>query len=177
MGPIEDTDTFLVNRNGESYQITKENLMAKVQDEDLMLVNRDGVSYKVSGKDVKDSLQSTELPDITSVILEDLQVSPDRFTNEEFRTTVNLADDDQSTKELVYTVQGNLLGDREIDVVSTSGPAPRNDGPIETKYFSIDNVTALWVDDDPLVGSIQKQTEYFIGLTIDRRQSIFHLYR
>ena len=176
MGPIEDTDTFLVNRNGESYQITKENLMAKVQDEDLMLVNRDCVSYKVSGKDVKDSLQSTELPDITGVNLEDLQVSPDRFTNEEFRTTITVANDDQSTKELVYTVQGNLLGDREIDVVILQD---QHHGMMVLLRLSI-----ILLIMSPLFGSItiaiggsiQKQTEYFIGLTIDRLIS-FHLYR
>ena len=54
---IQDTDKFLVNRSGNSYQIEAQNIMADLQDTDLMLVNRGGTSYKAVGADIKESLK------------------------------------------------------------------------------------------------------------------------
>ena len=53
---INETDTFLVKRSNNSYQLEAQNLMAELQDTDLMLVNRDGTSYKATGAEIKDSL-------------------------------------------------------------------------------------------------------------------------
>jgi hypothetical protein len=52
---IQDTDKFLVNRSGSSYQVESQSLMS-IQDTDLMLVNRGGQSYKVTGAEVKEEL-------------------------------------------------------------------------------------------------------------------------
>lgn len=43
---IQDSDLFLINRAGASYQVRAAQLKAKMTDSDLMLVNRNGVSYK-----------------------------------------------------------------------------------------------------------------------------------
>ncbi len=59
MANAQSGDQFLVNRNGQSYYVNQENLMANLQDDDLLLVNRtvDGAqgSYKITGKEAKDS--------------------------------------------------------------------------------------------------------------------------
>ncbi len=59
---VNDTDTFLVNRNNTSYNIESQNLMAELQDTDLMLVNRSGKSYKATGAEIKDSLGPKGVP-------------------------------------------------------------------------------------------------------------------
>ena len=58
MAELQDTDKFLVNRSGNSYQLTTENLMAELRDDDLMLVNRAGVSYKATGLEIKESIDT-----------------------------------------------------------------------------------------------------------------------
>ena len=58
MAELQDTDKFLVNRSGNSYQLTTENLMAELLDDDLMLVNRAGVSYKATGLEIKESIDT-----------------------------------------------------------------------------------------------------------------------
>ena len=55
MATINPSDQFLVNRDGASYNVTQENLMAEIQDTDLLLVNRSDVSYKITGAEAKDS--------------------------------------------------------------------------------------------------------------------------
>lgn len=50
---IQDTDSFIVNRNGTNYRQAASNIMA-IQDTDLLLVNRGGTNYKVTGTEVKD---------------------------------------------------------------------------------------------------------------------------
>jgi len=49
---IQDSDAFLVARNGTNYQTPASNLMA-IQDTDLLAVNRGGTNYKVTGLEVK----------------------------------------------------------------------------------------------------------------------------
>ena len=49
---IQDSDAFLVARNGTNYQTPASNLMA-IQDTDLLAVNRGGINYKVTGDEVK----------------------------------------------------------------------------------------------------------------------------
>lgn len=53
MAPLQDTDTFLLNRSNASYQVPVGEMMAEIQDADLMLVNRSGTSYKVTGTEIK----------------------------------------------------------------------------------------------------------------------------
>ena len=67
MATVNDTDTFLVNRNNTSYQIEAQN-MAELQDTDLMLVNRGGVSYKATGFEIKDSLGPKGFPNKPSIV-------------------------------------------------------------------------------------------------------------
>ena len=45
-----DSDTYLVQRNGTSYNVTKENANEEyIAPDDLLLVNRDGVNYSITG--------------------------------------------------------------------------------------------------------------------------------
>ena len=55
MASLNPSDQFLVNRDGASYNVTQENLMAEIQDTDLLLVNRSDISYQVTGLEAKDS--------------------------------------------------------------------------------------------------------------------------
>lgn len=68
MSEINDTDKFLVNRGGTSYQLQSQNLMAELQDTDLMLVNRAGVSYKATGLEIKQSIGPAGEVDTPSII-------------------------------------------------------------------------------------------------------------
>lgn len=68
MAEIQDTDTFLVNRSGQSYQVEAKGMREVLLDNDLMLVNRDGVSYKATGLEIKDSLGPQGLPDKPSIV-------------------------------------------------------------------------------------------------------------
>ena len=62
---IQDTDKFLVNRDGSSYHLEAQNLMAELQDDDLMLVNRAGISpIKTTGAEIKASLKPAIAPPI-----------------------------------------------------------------------------------------------------------------
>ena len=51
MSTLQDSDLFIVDRNGTNYQLPNSQ-MSTVQDTDLFVVERDGVNYKVEGKDV-----------------------------------------------------------------------------------------------------------------------------
>ena len=48
---IEDTDTFIVERNGEPYQVRSTG-MSELLDTDLFLVSREGVSYKIPASEM-----------------------------------------------------------------------------------------------------------------------------
>ena len=52
MSTLNPSDLFLINRNGISYYVTQENLMAQIEDTDLLLVNRGGVSYKIPASEM-----------------------------------------------------------------------------------------------------------------------------
>ena len=54
----QDSDLFLVERGGVSYQVSKANLQSKVQSTDWLLCERGGTSYKVSGADFTSSLMT-----------------------------------------------------------------------------------------------------------------------
>lgn len=58
--PIQDTDAFLVARNGTNYQTPASNIMA-IQDTDLLVVSRGGTNYKVTGLEVKEDLSVLSL--------------------------------------------------------------------------------------------------------------------
>ena len=64
---VNPTDKFLVNRDGSSYNVDQQDLMAQLEDDDLLLVNRNSKSYKITGAEFKDSLSSP--PIIQSVTL------------------------------------------------------------------------------------------------------------
>lgn len=87
--PIKTTDTFLINSNNESLQVSAENLkgsngfllvtrgnksykcpvsdvLSKVADNDRLLVNRSNRSYKITGKEIRDWFTPPQLiPNIT----------------------------------------------------------------------------------------------------------------
>ena len=69
MADLQKTDQFLVDRDGTSYYVTQDKLMAELLDTDLMLVNRSDVSYKATGADIKGSLVDPIV--ITSVTISD----------------------------------------------------------------------------------------------------------
>ena len=61
MSTINSTDIFLVNRNGTSYKVTAENLVAKLQAGDYTLINRGGTTYKAAGIDGITNAAGTDL--------------------------------------------------------------------------------------------------------------------
>ena len=48
---LKDTDTFIVERYGKSYQV-RSDAMSEVLDTDLFLVSREGVSYKIPASEM-----------------------------------------------------------------------------------------------------------------------------
>ena len=87
---LNDTDKFLVNRTGSSYNLEAQNLMAELLDDDLMLVNRDGVSYKATGAEIKESLDNAVPITIETVDVSEVDPGVDaRYTNKDFITAVN----------------------------------------------------------------------------------------
>ena len=93
---IQDSDKFLVNRTGNSFQVRADNLMERIKDEDLMLINRevDGVqrSFKETGADIKASITVATPPEIsTAVLIEDSSSSSgSRFTNKNYTATATM---------------------------------------------------------------------------------------
>ena len=55
MSTTEPTDLLLVNRGGESFNVTI-STMATIADSDLLLIDRGGASYKITGEDFKASI-------------------------------------------------------------------------------------------------------------------------
>ena len=51
MSTLQDSDLFIVDRNGTNYQL-RNSQMSTLQDTDLFVVERSGVNYKVEAKDV-----------------------------------------------------------------------------------------------------------------------------
>ena len=121
MANVNDTDTFLVNRNNTSYQVEAQNLMADLQDNDLMLVNRSGTSYKVTGADMKESLNPTDPPVLGSVTLTEDSPGGDRYTNQAFTTAITVADEGRPAANLAIRAK---LDAKLVDKLTTS--------PIET---------------------------------------------
>ena len=119
MANIQDTDTFLVNRSGTSYQIKAEDVVDKLQDDDLMLVNRDGVSYKATGEDIKDSLVPQLPPVINNVKVSELDTNLPRFTDQSFlsQTTMTLNGEPPSSKTIDAFVEGKLSSDFYTDAI------------------------------------------------------------
>ena len=136
---IQDTDKFLVNRDGSSYHLEAQNLMAELQDDDLMLVNRAGKSYKTTGAEIKASLKPPAPPFIRSVDL--VEQDPDnefRFTDQEFTATVEMAlqGDPISTKTLDAYVEGTFKN----TLRSTNPITEVVDVDVEWEYCPIDGV-------------------------------------
>ena len=62
MSTLQDSDLFIVDRNGTNYQLPNSQ-MSTLQDTDLFVVERSGVNYKVEAKDVNTgSTGSIETP-------------------------------------------------------------------------------------------------------------------
>lgn len=53
---LQNTDLFLVSKNGKNYQITFEELKMGLQDYDYLIVSRGGKNYKISGADLRNDL-------------------------------------------------------------------------------------------------------------------------
>ena len=83
MSTLNDTDLFLVERDGQNHQITSEQ-MSTLNDTDLLLVEREGVQYKMEAADL--NLESTEAPVAQGSIFYN-NVNANRFTEEEFTIT------------------------------------------------------------------------------------------
>ena len=56
MADLLGTDEFLVNRNDVTYTQQQETLMATIQDNDHLLINRAGQTYKITGEDLINSV-------------------------------------------------------------------------------------------------------------------------
>lgn len=79
---LTNTDTFLINRNSNSYTKTAVDLYDDIQDTDLLLVNRSSKSYQQTGLDFKESIKSNTT--FRSAVLTEIKPDGDRFTSEEF---------------------------------------------------------------------------------------------
>ena len=143
---IQDTDTFLVNRDENSFQVQASNLMATIQDDDLMLVNRDGQSYKVTAKEVKDDLGggggTPVPPDLTSASLTEQNPGAEpRFTDQKFDVSASLANQGSpvSTKEIQAKVSGQIItsGQFEELLESSSVDTIQNNYSSETFFTSV----------------------------------------
>ena len=122
MSTINNGDKFLVNRNNTSYQLEAKNTMAQLQDNDLMLVNRGGTSYKITGADVKEGLDPTRSPVVTSVsLVQDQDISGARFDNQGFTSTVGLTEGVPSgaATSIKATVQAQILDTLETSPITS----------------------------------------------------------
>ena len=118
---LNDTDKFLVNRTGSSYNLEAQNLMAELLDDDLMLVNRDGVSYKATGAEIKESLDNAVPVTIETVDVSEVDPGVSaRYTNKDFIAAVNC--DVKSAEPIVYELkaksEGNLVTQAKTSVIT-----------------------------------------------------------
>lgn len=128
---INDNDLFLVNTSDQTKTVKKSELMTKPSDNDYMLVNKasDNKTYKVKFSEVKDEFgPNLTTPVLTSVTLTDEGNSAtDRFTDETFKASVVVDQDNKSTKQLTFTVNGELAGTGAITAtgsISNKAPSP-----------------------------------------------------
>ena len=159
MADVQDTDKFLVNRSGSSFQVDASELMAEIQDDDLMLVNRAGVSYKVTGLEVKDSLgPKEEAPSMTGATLAGTGPS---FSGQTYTTTLENYNPGvpEADKTMLAKVTGALsvVGETSPITGTATGPSktirmwrssslPANlqailDGSVGTEVFGGEDVT------------------------------------
>lgn len=136
--PNIETDEVLVNRNSTTYKTTV-GAMADLQDNDLMLVNRAGTTYTVTGKEIKDSVQTEEAPVITSAVLTQNQVNGDRYTSNEFTTTITYEEDPFPPPQIkmeaeIKGVLGIEASTDTIQTVEADGKTLRM-----TSAFNLDN--------------------------------------
>ena len=120
---VNPTDKFLVNRSNQSHQVELQNLMADLRDDDLMLVNRGGQSYKATGADIKNSVDTNVAPVIGSVSLAEDSPGGDRFTDQDFTTTVAMTNTGSPTAQLGVkaTLDAKLLDKIETDPIAVVG--------------------------------------------------------
>ena len=123
----QETDQLLVNRDSTTQIVTVKQ-MAELQDNDLMLVNRDGTTYTATGKEIKDSVQQGVDPDITSVVLTQDQFNADRYTSNQFTTTVNYSQPPFPPAQVSMTAEvtgalGLVAGTDEITTNNYPGTA------------------------------------------------------
>lgn len=176
---IPETDEVFVNRNGTTYKTTAEN-MADLQDTDLMLVNRDGVTYTVTGEEIKDSIQPQQEPDITSVVLTQNQVNANRYTSNQFTTTVTYAEDPYPPQsvEMTAKVVGALSIEAGTDLItsndytgtaSTSVPLTLNsDIYLTDGTFEVGDVVKASASHTPRTSSIVSiQADLFSNYSIE----------
>ena len=88
---LNDSDKFLVERNGQAHYVQSSN-MSNLADDDLLLVERSGTAYKINGADIKETLDPTQPPVLNSIVLTEDDSSGPRFTGQNFTTTVSVAD-------------------------------------------------------------------------------------
>lgn len=153
-----ETDEVLVNRNDTTYTTTVEK-MAELQDDDLMLVNRDSTTYKVTGKEIKDSLVVEIAPSINSVLLSQNQVTADRYTSNEFTSTVNYSQDPfpPASVEMTAEVKGALgLEAGTAPIVTNSYPGT------SSNQVELELSSSTFLDDGTFeVGDVVKASESY----------------
>jgi len=153
-----ETDEVLVNRNSTTYTTTVEQ-MAELQDNDLMLVNRDSTTYKVTGKEIKDSIVKEIAPNINSVLLSQNQVTADRYTSNNFTSTVNYSQDPfpPASVEMTAKVTGALgLEAATSPIVQNSYPGTASD------EVELELSTNTFLDDGTFeVGDVVKANESY----------------
>ena len=139
MSPLNDTDTFLVNRSNKSYQIKTEDLSTKVADTDLLLVNRSNQSYKITGKDFIESLIS---PPVTPAIVAPLDGAgiDDPDTAVELSETVYIP---VTTDEITGVSDTTITSPYRLCNVNPN-PNPKLDGEKIPGQFSIDPFPNNW---------------------------------
>ena len=109
MSTVNDTDTLLINRGGQSFQIKYED-MSTVNDTDLLLINRGGESFQVQAQYI--STGNAMFPCVIeyAALAEDDPGSATRFQDNSFTTTLTMNPDGNppSMKSYKATVNGGF---------------------------------------------------------------------
>lgn len=171
---LPETDEVIVNRNGTTYKTTAEN-MANLEDTDLMLVNRDGVTYTVTGEEIKDSIQIEQEPDITNLVLTQNQVNADRYTSNQFTSTVSFSKDPfpPASIQMTAKVEGVLgleastsaiISNDYVGTSSTSVPLELADNTfLNDGTFEVGDVVKASESYTPETDTIDNVVEVFGG--------------
>jgi hypothetical protein len=119
---IYDDDLFLVNRDGDSFHMSADEVQTNLDDDDLFWVQRDGTDYSVTGREIKELN-----PGGVEVVIESVALSENddgnndpRYTDQSFAATVN--SNVKATEPIIYNMkaksEGKLISKPQTSVIT-----------------------------------------------------------